>query len=99
MPVGKEEIRNRLGFHGTTDESTKKHEQLREMFIAFAEYLDETLPDGRAKSTALTKIQESSMWAHFGVAEQNPVVSPPLAQPKPRPTPIPAPKAGRSYLG
>jgi hypothetical protein len=76
MPVGNEEILNRFGYHPGTEKTIPQHHKLRDGFIAFAQFLDATLPDGRAKSTAFTKLQESSMWANFGVAEQSSVVSP-----------------------
>jgi hypothetical protein len=76
MPVGKEDIRNRFGFHRGTSITIPKHERVREAYIAFSEYLDEILPDGRAKSTSFTHLQQSSMWANFGIAELAPVVTP-----------------------
>lgn len=74
MPVGKEEIRNRWGFHAGTDDTIPKHNRVREAFIAFAEFLDEVLPDGHAKDLAFDKLQETSMWSNFGVAELAPLV-------------------------
>jgi hypothetical protein len=74
MPIGKDEIRNRFGYHQGTSVTGPQHERLREAYIAFGEFLDEVLPDGRAKSTAFTNLQQSSMWANFGVAEQAPLV-------------------------
>lgn len=77
MPVGKNEIRNRWGYHPPADQiAVQRHEQVREAYIAFAEFLDLILPDGRAKSSAFTKLQESSMWANFGIAELSPFVEP-----------------------
>lgn len=76
MPVGKEEILNRWGYHPGTETTIPRHEQVREAYISFAEFLDLILPDGRAKSTALTNLQQSSMWANFGIAELSPVITP-----------------------
>lgn len=75
MAVGKEEIRNRWGFHAGNETTIPQHERIRSGFMAFAEFLDEVVPDGRAKALVFTKLQEASMWANFGVAEQAPVVS------------------------
>lgn len=74
MSLGSEEINHRFGFHAGTSVTIPKHEQVREGFKSFAEFLDLVLPDGRAKSTAFTKLQESSMWANFGIAELAPLV-------------------------
>lgn len=74
MPVGKDDIRNRFGYHAGTSRTAPKHEVIREAYIAFAEFLDDQLPDGRAKSTAFTNLQQSSMWSNFAIAETAPVV-------------------------
>lgn len=80
MALGREEIRNRFGFHkGTTEgpEATApQHRDLRLLFIEFVEELDLALPDGRAKSVAFAQIEDASMWAHKSVAEQAPVTEP-----------------------
>lgn len=76
MPLGPDEINHRFGFHAGTSVTVPKHQQIREAYKAFAEFLDGVLPDGRAKSTSFTKLQESSMWANFGIAELAPVVTP-----------------------
>ena len=70
------DILSRFGYHPGTPETIPQHQKLREGFIAFAEFLKEQLPDGRAKSTAFTYLQISSMWANFGIAETAPVVTP-----------------------
>lgn len=77
MSLGKDEINHRFGYHPGTSVTIPKHAQVREAYKAFAEFLDLILPDGRAKSTAFTNLQQSSMWANFGVAELAPVENPP----------------------
>jgi hypothetical protein len=76
MSIGSEDIRNRFGYHAGTDKTKPLHETVREAYIAFAEFLDNKLPDGRAKSTSFTNLQQASMWAHYGIAELAPVVLP-----------------------
>ena len=73
--IGHPEIQNRFGYHVGTEESRKQHEEVREAFILLANFLDMRLPDGRAKSTAMTKLQEASMWTNFGIAEQTPLAT------------------------
>lgn len=73
MLLGQDEIDHRFGFHPATSVTAPQHEQIREAYKAFAEFLDRTLSGGRAKSTAFTKLQESSMWANFAIAELAPV--------------------------
>lgn len=84
MPVGKQEIHNRFGYHPGTPETIPQHETLRVIYEDFANYLDRVLPDGRAKSTTMTWLQQSSMWANFAIAQQAPVV-PPLDETEPDP--------------
>jgi hypothetical protein len=76
MPIGPDEIRNRLGFHPGTAVTIPKHEQVREAYIAFADFLDLVLPDGRDKSLWFTNLQQSSMWANFAIAQTAPLVLP-----------------------
>lgn len=91
MPLGKEEIDHRFGYHPATGVTAKMHEQVREAYKAFAEFLDTLLPDSRAKSTAFTNLQNSSMWANYSIAELAPVAqsstSNPAARLSARPTP------------
>lgn len=75
MGLGLEEIKNRFGFHKGTDVTMPKHQIVRESFKELSTILDETLPDGRAKSVAFTKLEEASMWANKAVAELAPVVT------------------------
>ncbi len=76
--IGKEEIEHRFGFHKATIEGENatlpKHRDTRLKFREFAEFLDEVLPEGRAKSVAFTELENASMWAHKAIAETAPVV-------------------------
>ena len=76
--LGREEIEHRFGFHKATIEGENatlpKHRDTRLKFREFAEWLDEVLPDGRAKSVAFTELENASMWAHKSIAETAPVV-------------------------
>lgn len=76
--LGKEEIEHRFGYHKATVEGENatlpRHRALRLKFREFGEFLDEVLPDGRAKSVAFTELENASMWAHKAVAEMAPAV-------------------------
>jgi len=78
MSVGAGEIENRFGFHKATVEGVNatlpKHRDIRVAFRDFAEYLDDVLPDGRAKSVAFTELENASMWSHKAVAETAPLI-------------------------
>lgn len=77
--LGAEEIEHRFGFHKATIEGDNatlpKHRDLRLEFRQFAEMLDKILPDGRAKSTAFTELENASMWSHKAIAEKAPLVT------------------------
>ena len=79
MSLGHNEIEHRFGFHKATIEGDNatlpKHRDTRLKFREFAEWLDETLPDGRAKSVAFTELENASMWAHKSIAETAPAVA------------------------
>jgi hypothetical protein len=72
------EIENRFGFHKATIEGDNatlpKHRDTRVKFREFAEWLDQVLPDGRAKSVAFTELENASMWAHKSIAETAPLI-------------------------
>ena len=74
-----QEIEHRFGFHKATIEGQNAtlpiHRDTRLAFREFAEFLAETLPDGRAKSVALTELESASMWAHKSIAELAPVIT------------------------
>lgn len=70
--IGPDEIRHRFGHHPITADMKQRHEQLQEAYIAFGEFLDAVLPDGRAKSTAFANLQQSSMWAAYAIDATTP---------------------------
>lgn len=76
--IGTEEIEHRFGFHKATIEGPRatlpKHRDTRLKFRELAEWLDETLPEGRAKSVMFTELENASMWAHKSIAETAPVI-------------------------
>lgn len=76
--IGRDEIEHRFGFHKATVEGENatlpKHRDTRLKFREFAEWLDEVLPEGRAKSVAFTELENASMWAHKAIAENAPLV-------------------------
>lgn len=79
--IGTDEIEHRFGFHKATIEGENAtlplHRDTRLAFRTFAEFLDETLPPGRAKSVAFTELENASMWAHKAIAETAPVINEP----------------------
>lgn len=78
ISLGESEIEHRFGFHKATIEgewaTLPAHKAVRLRFRSFAEFMDELLPPGRAKSVFFTELETASMWAHKAIAEQAPVV-------------------------
>lgn len=65
------DIENRFEYHPPKDEETKfAHERVRLLLVEVALELDGLVPEGREKSTAITKLEEAMMWANAGIARQ-----------------------------
>lgn len=66
--IGNDEINRRMGYHKATDKTIPMFEANRYEIIDLAREWDESLPDSREKSLALTALQEALMWANAAVA-------------------------------
>jgi len=63
------DLLNKYGHHKPKDERQAAGIQInRQEFYRLAHFLVETLPEGRDKACALTKLEESSFWANAAVA-------------------------------
>lgn len=67
------EIRYRFAFHPANEVSGPQHEMVRDSAGQLGQFLIEALPDGREKSLALTKLEESMFWANAAIARSNPI--------------------------
>lgn len=78
VSIGQAEIEHRFGFHKATIEGDNAsgvvHQKIRRLFIELGIVLDALIPPGRGKNTAFTMLQTASMWMHWAVAEQDPLV-------------------------
>lgn len=66
--IGHDDIENRFTYHPPSQERAVKHIMIREHGKALAHYLDENVPDGIEKDTAIRRIEEAVMWANAGLA-------------------------------
>jgi hypothetical protein len=63
-----ERIENNFMYHAPTEEQTKKYHELREKGKELAYLIEADCPAGREKSLAMTKLEESIMWANAAIA-------------------------------
>jgi len=68
MSLSEQELTARFGFVPPTDVQKAKYGILRLKAHEMAVMLDQTCVDSREKSLAMTKLQESMMWAQRCVA-------------------------------
>lgn len=67
-----EDLYNRFNFHPAKDENTKvQHETIRSACLELAELINETVPEGREKSLAVTHLEEVMMWSNAGIARSS----------------------------
>lgn len=66
--IGASEIQKRFAITTLKDE---EFTELQVEFIEFAEFLDESLNNGREKALALTALEECFMWTFQSVSRDN----------------------------
>lgn len=64
------ELNRRFLYHAPNDLTKDIHQLVRLRVLEFAEFLADTLPDGREKSLAFTALEESQFWAHAAIARE-----------------------------
>jgi hypothetical protein len=63
------DIENRFAFHAATDQEKRDdHTSVRAHCRELADFLNELLPEGREKSTAITKLEEVMFWGNASLA-------------------------------
>lgn len=66
------DIEHRFAFHqATTAEKKAEHGSVRDASLTFAKFLNETLPEGREKALAITKLEEVMFWGNAAIARNN----------------------------
>ena len=62
-------LHHRFGYHAPKDDATvKRHQTVRNATRDLADHYAETLPAGREKSLALTKLEEAMFWGNAAIA-------------------------------
>lgn len=66
------DIDHRFAFHpATTQEKRDEHTSIRQQCCQLAHFINVSCPDGREKSTAITKLEEVMFWANGAIARAN----------------------------
>lgn len=61
-------IEKNFTYHAPKEGQPEMYSQIRAQAKSFAELLDGICTDGREKSLAMTKLEESVMWANAAIA-------------------------------
>lgn len=61
-------IMNNFMYHAPKGDQAKRYEELRNKAKELAIMINTLVPDSREKSTSITKLEESVMWANAGIA-------------------------------
>ena len=62
------QIDNNFSYHAPKPGQPEKYEIIRSTAKCLAELVNEACPESREKSLALTKLEESVMWANASIA-------------------------------
>lgn len=61
-------LKNRFTYHAPKEGQPQKYEAIRAKALELAELLNESCPDSREKSLAVTSLEEAVMWANASIA-------------------------------
>lgn len=62
------DLEKNFTYHAPTEEQKEIYKNIRKMAHDYAEYIQKVSSQSRELSLALTKIEESVMWANAGIA-------------------------------
>ena len=68
MDLKLNELMNRFVYHKPNEKKVIIHQALRDEFLALAEFVYQTCPEGRERSLAWTKLEEAMFWANASIA-------------------------------
>lgn len=63
-----ETVTRNFTYHAPTDEQVALYREIRSKVTELAEMIEARCPNGREKSLAMTKLEESAMWANASIA-------------------------------
>jgi hypothetical protein len=62
------DLKNRFTYHAPKEGQPAKYTDIREKALEFADLINSLCPESREKSLAITKLEESVMWANAAIA-------------------------------
>jgi len=65
-----DEIMKRFTYHAPTQGQPELYESIRHVARDFATCINDLCPESREKSLAMTKLEESVMWANASIARE-----------------------------
>jgi len=63
-----EDLKRRFTYHAPKENQADRYRTIRVYALEFSKVLDELCPDSRELALALTKLEESVMWANASIA-------------------------------
>lgn len=63
-----DELVKRFTYHPPKGDQPEKYDAIRKFALEFAKDIMDLCPDSREKSLAITKLEESVMWANAAIA-------------------------------
>jgi hypothetical protein len=69
--IDSDELDTRFTYHPPTPEQVPLYEATREVARGMADFINETCPDGREKSLAMTHLDEVVFWTNAGIARRS----------------------------
>lgn len=70
MSLTQEELANRFTYHAPKAGQPEKYTAIREKAAELATLINNTCPESRETSLAITKLEEVSMWANASIARR-----------------------------
>ena len=61
-------VENNFTYHSPKEGQPQKYQAIRDKAKELAYLIQESVPESREQSLALTKVEESVMWANAGIA-------------------------------